>query len=545
MLTFAALFLNLFKMNKNTIISEIISNAAATHQNLTPSQLVEKSVSNGEGSLTSTGALAADTGEFTGRSPKDKYTVADQTTNETVWWGNINQKFDETKFDNLVAKIINHYKGKELYIRDAKACADERFAISIKVVTETAFQNLFVHHMFLRPTEEEIAKNHTDWIILAAPSFLAIPEIDGTKAKNFSIINFSKKIYIIGGSGYTGEIKKGIFTVLNYSLPIEHNVLSMHCSANMGINGDSAIFFGLSGTGKTTLSADPNRKLIGDDEHGWANDSVFNFEGGCYAKTINLSQENEPTIWNAIKENALLENVRFFENSNVVNYDDVSATENTRCAYPIYNVENIATPSMGPAPKNIFFLTADAFGVFPPISKLTKSQAMYFFISGYTAKVAGTEIGVVEPQATFSPCFGAAFLPLHPGKYAEMLGNKLSNGDANVWLINTGWTGGEYGIGTRIKLKYTRAMIDAALNGNLENVDYEIHEVFGIQIPKSCPNVPTELLNPRETWANKPAYNEKANHLAKLFIENFAKYSDGVSEEILNAAPKITEQSYS
>jgi len=527
-------------MNKNQIIEEIKKNAHGIFENLKPEQLVEKSVAAGEGKVTDTGALAADTGEFTGRSPKDKFTVADAKTNDTVWWGSINQKFDGTQFDNLVNKIINHYKGKDLYVRDAIACADPRFSINIKVVNESAYQNLFVHHMFLRPNQEELKNMETDWLILAAPTFFAVPEIDGTRQKNFSIINFTKKIYIIGGSGYTGEIKKGIFTVLNYELPMEHNVLSMHCSANLGEKGDTAIFFGLSGTGKTTLSADPTRKLIGDDEHGWTNDSVFNFEGGCYAKTINLTEENEPTIWNAIKENALVENVRFFEGTNTVNYDDISVTENTRCAYPIYNIDNIAIPSVGPAPKNVFFLTADAFGVLPPISKLTPAQAMYYFISGYTAKVAGTEVGVVEPQATFSACFGAAFLPLHPGKYAEMLGKKMKENNVNVWLINTGWTGGAYGTGNRMKLKYTRAMINAALNGDLNSVDFKNHPVFGISVPQSCEGVPTELLNPRQTWADKTAYDNKANHLSKLFVENFDKYAAGVSEDILEAAPKTS-----
>ncbi len=529
-------------MDKNQIILEIKNNAAKVYENLSPAELVERSVATGEGKLTDTGALAADTGKFTGRSPKDKFTVADDKTNDTVWWGNINQKIEPSQFDALVSKIMNHYAGKELYIRDAKACADTRYNMNIKVVNETAYQNLFVHHMFLRPDASEIANFEADWLILAAPSFMAVPAEDGTKAENFSIINFTKKIYIIGGSGYTGEIKKGIFTVLNYELPMYHDVLSMHCSANLGNNNETAIFFGLSGTGKTTLSADPERKLIGDDEHGWAADSVFNFEGGCYAKTINLTEENEPTIWKAIKENALVENVRFFENSNKVNYDDVSVTENTRCAYPIYNVDNIAVPSVGPAPKNVFFLTADAFGVLPPISKLTPAQAMYYFISGYTAKVAGTEVGVVEPQATFSACFGAAFLPLHPGKYAEMLGKKMSENNVNVWLINTGWTGGAYGTGSRMKLRFTRAMINAALAGQLSNVEFVAHPIFGIQVPQSCPDVPSELLNPRSTWEDKNAYDTKANHLAKLFNENFTKYSDGVAEEILAAAPKVVAE---
>lgn len=526
-------------MDKKQIIDQIKLNAGSVYENLKPEELVEKSVACGEGRVTDTGALAADTGKFTGRSPKDKFTVEDDLTRDTVWWGDINQKFTGEKFDGLVNKIIKHYEGKDIYIRDAVACADPRYSINIKVINESAYQNLFVHHMFIRPEE---VSNNPDWIILAAPSFMAVPAEDGTRSSNFSIIDFTKKIYIIGGSGYTGEIKKGIFTVLNFTLPTQQNVLSMHCSANLGDNNESAIFFGLSGTGKTTLSADPKRKLIGDDEHGWANDSVFNFEGGCYAKTINLSQENEPTIWKAIKNNALVENVRFFENSNQVNYDDVSVTQNTRCAYPIYNVDNIAEPSVGPAPKNVFFLTADAFGVLPPISKLTPEQAMYYFISGYTAKVAGTEVGVVDPEATFSACFGAAFIPLHPGKYAEMLGSKMQENNVNVWLVNTGWTGGAYGTGSRMKLKYTRAMIDAALDGSLNNVEFKNHNVFDVAIPQSCNNVPDELLNPRDTWADKAAYDKQAAHLAKLFVENFEQFAGGVSKEILDAAPKASAQ---
>jgi len=367
---------------------------------------------------------------------------------------------------------------------------------------------------------------------------MSVPDRDGTRQENFSIIDFSKKIYIIGGSGYTGEIKKGIFTVLNFTLPVDHDVLSMHCSANVGENGDSAVFFGLSGTGKTTLSADPKRKLIGDDEHGWSGNSIFNFEGGCYAKTINLTEKNEPSIWKAIKEGALVENVRFFPDSDVVNYDDVSVTENTRCAYPIDYIDNISIPSVGPQPNNIFFLTADAFGVLPPISKLTPEQAGYHFISGYTAKVAGTEEGINEPEATFSACFGEAFIPLHPGKYADMLGAKIKENNVNVWLVNTGWTGGPYGTGSRMKLKYTRAMLDAAMNGNLDHVSYETHPIFGVRMPTTCPDVPSNLLNPRNTWVNKADYDKKANHLATLFNQNFDKYADGVSQGILATAPK-------
>jgi phosphoenolpyruvate carboxykinase (ATP) len=528
-------------MNHTTIIDSIVSNAKETFINLSQDELVQKAVERKEGKITSTGALAADTGKFTGRSPKDKFTVKDSITENSVWWGDINQPFDGEKFDALVEKILNHYKGKSLFIRDSYACADPTYRLNIKVVTESAYQNLFAHHLFLRPTEEEAKDQDPDWIILAAPSFMADPEVDGTRQENFSIIDFTKKIYIIGGSGYTGEIKKGIFTVLNFELPENRDVLSMHCSANIGKEGDTAIFFGLSGTGKTTLSADADRKLIGDDEHGWSENSVFNFEGGCYAKCIDLTEEKEPQIWNAIKSGALVENVRFKPNSNEVNYTDTSVTQNTRVAYPIHHIDNIASPSVGEAPKNIFFLTCDAFGVLPPISKLTTGQAMYHFISGYTAKVAGTELGVNEPQATFSACFGEAFLPLHPGKYADMLGAKMNSGNVNVWLVNTGWSGGSYGVGSRMKLKYTRAMINAALNGELNDVNYISHPIFGVEIPTSCPNVPDELLNPRDTWSDQDAYDKKANHLANLFVDNFKKYEDGVSDEILAAAPKASK----
>jgi phosphoenolpyruvate carboxykinase (ATP) len=355
-------------------------------------------------------------------------------------------------------------------------------------------------------------------------------------------VNFTRRIILIGGSGYTGEMKKGIFGVLNFLLPHNHKVLSMHCSANEGKNGDVALFFGLSGTGKTTLSADPERALIGDDEHGWSEESVFNFEGGCYAKCIDLSEEKEPQIFRAIKPGALLENIKFVADTNTVDYADASITENTRAAYPIDHIENAKNPSYGGQPKNIFFLTCDAFGILPPISKLTKAQAMYHFISGYTAKVAGTEVGVTEPQTTFSACFGRVFLPLHPAKYAELLGAKLEqHTDVNVWLVNTGWSGGAYGTGSRMKLRYTRAMITAAMNGQLDNVNFDAHSVFGVLMPSTVPDVPTEILNPRNTWADKEAYDKKANELAKLFVNNFAKYADKANDEIRSAAPKVLE----
>jgi phosphoenolpyruvate carboxykinase (ATP) len=526
-------------MKHHPIVEQIISKAAETHIQLSVEDLIKKALLNKEGHLTDSGAFAADTGEFTGRSPKDKYTVCDSNTEDVVWWGDVNQKMNPVKFDALLEKVVKHFENKELFIRHSYACADPTYRLNIEVVTETAYQNVFANNLFLRPTAAELETQEPEWLILAAPSFFADSSTDDTRQHNFSIINFTKKMILIGGSGYTGEIKKGIFTVLNYTLPHEKGVLSMHCSANIGAKNDTAIFFGLSGTGKTTLSADPNRKLIGDDEHGWAENTVFNFEGGCYAKCVDLSEEREPQIWNAIKPGALVENVRFHAGTNTVNFHDISVTENTRVAYPIDYIDNIAEPSIGKTPENIFFLTADAFGVLPPISKLTPSQAMYHFISGYTAKVAGTEAGVTEPQATFSACFGKAFLPLHPARYAEMLGEKLkSNPDIRVWLINTGWSGGAYGVGSRMKLSYTRAMITAALEGELNHVQFENHPVFGLAMPNSCPNVPNELLNPRNTWSDKSEYDKKANHLAELFNKNFKQYAEGCSEEILSAAPK-------
>ena len=427
----------------------------------------------------------------------------------------------------------------ELWVRDCYACADPRYKINIRVINEKPWNNLFAYNMFLRPTEEELETFTPDWQILSAPELKLDPVECGTRQHNAAIVSFKHKMILIAGTGYTGETKKGIFTILNYILPHEKNVLSMHCSANMGDDGDTAIFFGLSGTGKTTLSADPNRKLIGDDEHGWTSDNIFNFEGGCYAKTINLTEEKEPEIFNAIRPGALVENITFYPGTNKINFDDASITENTRVSYPLDFISNALEPSIGGLPKNIFFLTCDAFGVLPPVSKLTPGQAMYQFISGYTAKVAGTEAGVTEPKSTFSACFGAPFLPLHPGKYAEMLGQKMQEHKVNVWMINTGWTGGPYGIGNRMKLKYTRAMITAALEGKLNNAEFEMHPVFGMAIPMECPNVPADILNPRNTWTDKTAYDEKAKYLAGLFIKNFEKYKDGVTAEVLAAAPKV------
>ncbi|MBL7896375.1 MAG: phosphoenolpyruvate carboxykinase (ATP) [Bacteroidia bacterium] len=517
-----------------------LSNVEMAYWNLHPSELVEDTISRGQGVLTDVGALAIDTGEFTGRSPKDKYAVVDYNTKDSVWWGDVNNRFEEDKFDKLHHRMLAYLGGKEIWVRDAYACADPKYRINIRVVNEHSWSNLFSYNLFLRPTREEIKHFKHDWLILNAPGFKADPKIDGTRQHNFAIINFTKKIILIGGTGYTGEIKKSIFTVLNYVLPHEQKVLSMHCSANIGKDGDTAIFFGLSGTGKTTLSADPNRKLIGDDEHGWSDTGVFNFEGGCYAKCVDLTAEKEPQIFNAIKFGSLLENINFHEDTTTVDYGNISKTENTRVSYPANYIDNAVTPAVGDMPKNIFFLTADAFGVLPPISKLTTAQAMYNFISGYTAKVAGTEMGITEPTTTFSACFGKAFLPLHPTKYAELLGEKLKkHPNVNVWLVNTGWVGGSYGVGSRIKLSYTRSLITAALTGKLDNVEYGTTKFFGLKFPKVCPDVPTEILDPRNSWKDKDAYDAKAKNLAEQFIKNFSQYASAANEEILSAAPKV------
>ena len=417
------------------------------------------------GKEATSGALAVNTGMFTGRSPLDRFIVKDNITKDQVWWGNINIPFESNAFDLLYDKMVNYLKNKDVYVRDCFACAEKKYRIKIRVINKYPWSNLFVYNMFIRPNEEELANFLEDWIIVNTPGFFADPKTDKTRQANFSIINFTKKIILIGGTGYTGEIKKGIFSALNFILPVTKKVLPMHCSANSGATGDTAVFFGLSGTGKTTLSADVNRKLIGDDEHGWTpNDTVFNFEGGCYAKVIGLSQEKEPEIFDTIRKGALLENV-ILKKGGTVDFDDTSITQNTRVSYPIDYIENSAIPSKGKNPENIFFLTADAFSVLPPISKLTPSQAAYYFISGYTAKVAGTEEGILSPTPSFSACFGAPFMPLHPAKYAEMLQQKLKKSNTNIWLVNTGWTGGAYGVGSRIKLKFTRAMINAVING--------------------------------------------------------------------------------
>jgi phosphoenolpyruvate carboxykinase (ATP) len=531
------------KSGNDTLAQLGINNTGNQYWNLSSSELVEESIKRNQGVLNDTGALAVDTGEFTGRSPNDKFIVKDDITKDAVdWTSKFNLAVEPSVFDGLYAKITAYLAGKDVFVRDCYACADDAFRLNVRVINEHPWSNMFASNMFLRPSKEELATITPDWTIIQAPSFLAQGAIDGVRQHNFAIINFTKKIAIIGGTAYTGEIKKGIFTVLNFVLPHEQKVLSMHCSANVGKDGDTALFFGLSGTGKTTLSADPNRPLIGDDEHGWTKNSVFNFEGGCYAKCIDLSAEKEPDIFKAIRHGAILENIGFEEGTRTVDYAFKGKTENTRVSYPIHFIENALPKSVGGEPKNVFFLTYDAFGVLPPISRLSVGQAMYFFLSGFTSKVAGTEAGVTEPQTTFSTCFGAPFLPLHPTKYAELLGQKLTeNPNIKVWLLNTGYTGGPYGIGKRMSLPHTRALITAALTGKLDNVAYNAHPVFGVSIPTACDGVPAEVLNPRTTWSNAAEYDAKANELAVEFNKNFAKYADVASDEIKAAAPKAMQ----
>ncbi|MGE7940723.1 phosphoenolpyruvate carboxykinase (ATP) [Lysinibacillus xylanilyticus] len=520
-------------MNSVEIANELkeLLNGGNINVQLSVPQLAEKATSRGEAMLTVDGAVRAETGKYTGRSPKDKYTVEEESTKDKIDWGKVNQPISSEVFDNLYVKVVKYLKERdELFVFKGFAGADKDSQLSIQVINEYAWHNLFAHQLFIRPTAEELTSHVADFTVISAPNFKADPAIDGTASETFIIVSLEKKIILIGGTEYAGEIKKSIFGIMNYLLP-QQGILSMHCSANVGEAGDVALFFGLSGTGKTTLSADPDRKLIGDDEHGWSDNGVFNIEGGCYAKTINLSAEKEPEIYNAIRFGSVLENVAVDPETRVCDYDDGSLTENTRVAYPIQYIENIVDPSVAGHPKTIIFLTADAFGVLPPISKLTKEQAMYHFLSGFTSKLAGTERGVTEPEPVFSTCFGSPFLPLPATVYAEMLGQKIDEHGAQVFLVNTGWTGGEYGTGSRMKLSYTRAMVRAAIDGTLTNVETIQDSVFGLNIPTSIEGVPTEVLNPRDAWADKAAYDAKASELAGLFNENFKKFSN-VSEAI-------------
>ncbi|UAC47632.1 phosphoenolpyruvate carboxykinase (ATP) [Bacillus aquiflavi] len=501
------------------------------HIQLSVPQLVEKVLNRNEGLLTSTGAVRATTGKYTGRSPKDKYIVEEASTKDKIDWGSVNQPISEEVFTNLYHKVIHYLKEKdEVFVFKGFAGADKKHQLPIQVINEYAWNNLFAHQLFIRPNEDELKDHKAEFTVISAPNFKADPSVDGTKSETFIIISFERRTVLIGGTEYAGEIKKSIFSIMNYLLP-ENNILPMHCSANVGREGDVSLFFGLSGTGKTTLSADPNRRLIGDDEHGWSSNGVFNIEGGCYAKCINLSREKEPQIFDAIRFGSVLENVVVDEDTRVADYDDSTLTENTRAAYPIEAIDNIVVPSIAGHPNTIIFLTADAFGVLPPIAKLTKEQAMYHFLSGYTSKLAGTERGITSPQATFSTCFGSPFLPLPATRYAEMLGEKIDEHNAKVYLVNTGWTGGEYGVGNRMKLAYTRAMVQSALEGELTNVETVKDEIFGLEIPLHVPGVPDEVLQPNKTWADQDAYEKKAKELAAKFRENLKKFTN-VSNDI-------------
>ena len=512
-----------------------IAGDGVVYRNLSVSELVTAALERGEGTLSDTGALVVETGKYTGRSPDDKFIVDTPTIHDDIAWGKINRPIAKETYEAIKGKMLAYLQNKELFVFDGFAGADPKYTQRFRIVNELASQNMFIHQLLIRPTAEDLETYEPDFTIIAAPGFKCIPEVDGVNSEAAIIIDYEAREVLIAGSQYSGEIKKSVFSVMNYVLP-KMGILSMHCSANIGEKGDSAVFFGLSGTGKTTLSADPNRKLIGDDEHGWSADGVFNSEGGCYAKCIGLKAENEPEIYNAIKFGTLLENVVVNE-AGVPDYADGSLTENTRAGYPVDYIPNAAIPGVGGVPSTIVFLTADAFGVIPPISKLDNDMAMYHFVSGYTSKLAGTERGITEPQTTFSTLFGAPFFPLDPSVYAEMLGEKLKETGANVFLVNTGWCGGKAGDVPRMKLKYTRAMVSAALAGELDNVEYELDPIFNVLVPKSCPNVPAEMLDPKSMWADKEAYEASAKVLAAKFQENFKKYTH-MPENIVNAGPK-------
>jgi len=515
--------------------------AGEVKHNLTVEALVHDTLSAGLGVITDSGALAVNTGKFTGRTPEDKYLVKDALTENTVWWGEVNKPMEEDTFYKLLAKMSDFCLGAKLYVQDVFACADVERRISVRVITNSAYHAQFVANMFITPSESEKTNFKTDYTVFCLPDFVADPTTDGTRSPNFVSLNLSKHMILIGGTAYTGEIKKSIFSVLNFILP-RVGVLSMHCSANVDHDGKTTVFFGLSGTGKTTLSADGSKMLVGDDEHGWTDKGIFNFEGGCYAKVINLSKENEPMIWNAIKPGALLENICFVGDSNVPDYKNDSISANTRVSYDLTHIENALIPSVASHPANIIFLTADAWGILPPISLLSPEQAMFHFVSGYTAKIAGTEAGITEPKSVFSACFGAPFLPLHPLEYAKLLGEKMKAHETKVWLVNTGWTGGAYGEGKRISIPYTRALIDAAIGGTIAEDSMRVDPVFKFLVPSAVTGVPTEILNPRNTWTSKEAYDKRANSLASAFLANIEKYKTGSNLNIMAGAPVLIEE---
>jgi len=507
------------------------------HRNLSVPSLIEVAIHRKEGNLSSTGALSVKTGKFTGRSPDDRYIVDDSATHNIIEWGKVNHPISEEKFENIFGRMKKYVEGKAFFIFDGFVGADPEIKLPIRVITDKAWHGLFATQIFIRPTLAELKNHKPEFTLLSVNDFGAMPELEGTRTETFIIINFKKKIVLIGATSYAGEIKKAMFSVMNYILP-SRGVFPMHCSANVGMDRKAALFFGLSGTGKTTLSADPERHLVGDDEHGWSDKGIFNFEGGCYAKCINLKKENEPEIWRAIRFGAVMENVIIKRDTHEPDFSDGSLTENTRVVYPLDFIPAAIIPSVANHPKVIIFLTADAFGVMPPIAKLTKEGAMYHFMSGYTSKLAGTERGITEPKETFSQCFGAPFMPLHAKEYAKMLGQKIAEHNTRVYLINTGWSGGPYGVGKRIDLKYTRAMVTSALNGDLEKTPFKHNDIFNLEIPTLCPRVPSEVLDPRNTWSDKEKYDISAKKLAALFVKNFEKFGE-TPEEILSAGPKI------
>ncbi len=514
-----------------------IIHPGALYRNLSPAQLTEHALRRQEGSLSNTGALVVKTGKYTGRSPLDRYIVDEPSIHDEIAWGKVNVPISSDVFDNIYRKACAYLQHRDIYVFDGFAGADPAYRKSFRIINELASQNLFIHQMLLRPTPQELEEYSPDFTVVAAPGLKCIPVLDGVHSEAAILISFERKLVVICGSQYSGEIKKSVFSVMNYILP-KQNVFSMHCSANLGQDGDTALFFGLSGTGKTTLSADPKRKLIGDDEHGWSDHGIFNIEGGCYAKCINLSRENEPEIWNAIRFGALIENVVMDPDTREFDFADNSLTENTRVGYPVEFIDNAQLPGMGGHPKTVIFLTADAFGVLPPVSKLDRDTAMYHYVSGYTAKVAGTERGITEPQATFSTCFGEPFLPLPAARYADLLGQRIDTFGANVYLVNTGWAGGSYGKGgSRMKLRLTRAMVTACLNGELEKAEFVRDPIFNVMVPTSCPDVPDEVLIPEKTWQDKEAYLQTAQKLARLFSSNFAKYTN-MPDSVIQAGPR-------
>jgi phosphoenolpyruvate carboxykinase (ATP) len=523
-------------MSRKALEEYGLVNLGKIHWNLSPAALVEQALERHESILAANGALASTTGAHTGRSPKDKYIVSNEETASKIWWGENNHPMSPETFEGIRRSLAAYLQGRDVYVLDAAAGADPRYRIPIQVITELAWHNLFARQLFLRVNDSDLSSDRPGFTILCVPHFHTDPRTHGTRSEAAIIIDFEERLILIAGTQYAGEMKKSIFTVLNFILPAQ-GVLPMHCSANVGPDGDVALFFGLSGTGKTSLSADPSRRLIGDDEHGWGDNGIFNFEGGCYAKCINLSKKYEPQIWNAIRFGAVYENVVIDPRTREPDYSDASITENTRVAYPVDYIDNVVESGMAGQPQAVIFLSADSFGVLPPISKLTTEQAMYYFLSGYTSKLAGTEAGITTPQATFSSCFGAAFLPRRPGEYANLLRERIEKHSVRCYLINTGWTGGPYGIGERININYTRAMVRAAIGGALEDVEMVTDPVFGLRIPTSCPNVPSELLMPRNTWEDKEAYDRQAAHLAERFNENFQQFTL-VGDEVRRAGPR-------